>query len=88
MWEGLHSEKHEKQPTAAALMAVLEFISHLLVWQYFSHSCRMWEGFHSEKHLKQPSPAALMSVLENSPVLCAYGLIRSGGTKPAAEGTS
>lgn len=47
--------------------------------------CRSWEGYHPEKHIKQASPAALMGVLENSPVLCAYGLIRSGATGPVAE---
>lgn len=53
-----------------------------------AHICRTWEGFHPEKHVKQSSPAALMAVLENSPVLCAYGLIRSGGTEPIVEGAS
>lgn len=42
---------------------------------------RMWEGHRPAKRFKKSSPAALMTILENSPVLCAYGLIRSGGTR-------
>lgn len=33
--------------------------------------------------MRLPKPAKLMAVLENSPVLCAYGLQRSGSTSPA-----
>ena len=49
---------------------------------------RIWEALQAEQHAKRSSPAALMAALENSPVLCAYGLIRSGSTLPAAAGAA
>ena len=49
-----------------------------LVWH-----CRLWETHRILKQARLPKPAKLMAVLENSPVLCAYGLQRSGSTTPA-----
>lgn len=34
------------------------------------------------KQIRLPKPDKLMAALENSPVLCAYGLYRSGSTLP------
>ena len=49
---------------------------------------RIWEALQAGQYAKQCSPAALMAALENSPVLCAYGLIRSGSALPAAAGVA
>ncbi len=48
--------------------------------------CRIWDR--QRLHDAEDAPVALMTALENSPVLCAYGLVRTASTQAVGASLS